>query len=367
MARNVLFIPGDGIGPEVMAEARKVIDWLNARRGTGIQLTDAEMGLATWRKTGSPMSDETIAAAKAADAVLFGAVGGDEEIPRKLRRERGLLALRRAMGLYANLRPVKAYEALLDATSLKERVARGVDLVVLRELSSGVYFGEPRGTETLANGKRRAVDTQVYTEEEIERVARDAFLLARTRRGQVASVEKSNVMETGRLWRDVVTAMHAAEFPDVTLRHVLSDNFAMQIIRDPRQFDVVVTDNLFGDLLSDASAMIAGSLGMLPSASLGTADASGRRPALYEPVHGSAPDIAGKGIANPVAAILSVAMMLRHSFGLAADADLVENAVAAALGEGARTADLYVQGGVQPLTTVGMGKAILGKLEALGG
>lgn len=364
MARNVLFIPGDGIGPEVMAEARKVVEWLNAKRGTGIVLTDAEMGLATWKKTGTPMSDETIAAAKAADAVLFGAVGGDEEIPRKLRRERGLLALRRAMGLYANLRPVKAYDGLLDATSLKERVAKGVDLIVLRELSSGVYFGEPRGTETLPSGKRRAVDTQVYTEEEIERVARDAFLLARSRSGRLASVEKSNVMETGRLWRDVVTAMHA-EFPDVTLRHVLSDNFAMQLIREPRQFDVVVTDNLFGDLLSDASAMIAGSLGMLPSASLGAADANGRRPALYEPVHGSAPDIAGKGIANPIAAILSVAMMLRHSFGLAADAALVEKAVEAALDEGARTADLYIQGGVQPLTTLGMGKAILAKLDAL--
>ncbi|BBK32182.1 3-isopropylmalate dehydrogenase [Stella humosa] len=365
MTRNVLIIPGDGIGIEVMAEARRIVEWLNAHRGTAITLTEGEMGTEVWRRTGVPMSDETIEAAKSADAVLFGAVGGDEIIPRPIRRARGLLALRRAMGLYANLRPVKAYEALLDATSLKERVARGVDLVVLRELSSGVYFGEPRFTETLPSGKRRAVDTQVYTEEEIERIARDAFLLARTRRGQVASVEKSNVMETGRLWRDVVTALHAAEFQDVALRHVLSDNFAMQIIRDPRQFDVVVTDNLFGDLLSDASAMIAGSLGMLPSASLGTADASGRRPALYEPVHGSAPDIAGKGIANPIAAILSVAMMLRHSFGLTADAELVEKAVEAALDGGARTADLYVQGGIQPVTTAGMTKAIMEKLEAL--
>ncbi|MGE0715742.1 MAG: 3-isopropylmalate dehydrogenase [Alphaproteobacteria bacterium] len=364
MARNVLFIPGDGIGPEVMAEARKVVDWLNDACGAGIVLTEAQMGLGEWKATGLPLSDATIAAAKAADAVLFGATGGDEEIPRKLRRERGLLRLRREMGLYANLRPVTAHDALLDATSLKERVARGVDLVIVRELSSGVYFGEPRGIETLPNGKRRALDSQTYTEEEIERVARDAFLLARKRRGQVASVEKSNVMETGRLWRDVVTALHAAEFKDVALRHVLSDNFAMQIIREPRQFDVVVTDNLFGDLLSDASAMIAGSLGMLPSASLGTADATGRRPALYEPVHGSAPDIAGKGIANPIAAILSVAMMARHSFGMEMEATLIEAAVAGALANGARTADLYVQGGVQPLTTVGMGKAVLAQLAA---
>ncbi|MCC7273984.1 MAG: 3-isopropylmalate dehydrogenase [Alphaproteobacteria bacterium] len=366
MTHSVLFIPGDGIGPEVMAQARRVVERINETRGAGFALTEAQMGLDAWKATGLPLSDETIVAAKAADAVLFGAVGGDEEIPRKLRRERGLLRLRREMGLYANLRPVKAHDALLDSTSLKERVARGVDLMIVRELSSGVYFGEPRGIETLPNGKRRAVDTQLYTEEEIERVARDAFHLARTRRGMVASVAKSNVMETGRLWRDVVTALHAAEFPDVALRHVLSDNFAMQIIRDPRQFDVAVMDNLFGDLLSDASAMISGSLGMLPSASLGTADSNGRRPALYEPVHGSAPDIAGKGIANPIAAILSVAMMLRHSFAMEADAALIEKAVAEALEGGARTADLYVQGGVQPLTTAGMGDAILARMEALG-
>ena len=363
MARNVLFIPGDGIGPEVMAEARRVVEWLNARRSAGIVLTDAQMGLAAWKATGTPLNDETIAAAKASDAVLFGAVGGDEEIPRQLRRERGLLRLRTEMGLFANLRPVKAHDALLEASSLKERVVRGVDLVIVRELLGGVYFGQPRGTETLANGQRRAVDTQVYMEYEIVRVARAAFQLARKRRGMLASVEKSNVMETGRLWRDVVTKLHQDEFPEITFRSVLSDNFAMQLIRDPRQFDVVVTDNLFGDLLSDAAAMIAGSLGMLPSASLGAPEGGREPPGLFEPVHGSAPDIAGKGIANPIAAILSVAMMMRHSFGKDDDAALIERAVAAALDGGARTADLYFQGGAQPISTKAMGQAVLDQLD----
>jgi len=305
---------------------------------------------------------------KEADAILFGATGGPEfdAIPREAQRAGSLLAIRQGFELYANLRPVKPFAALLDASSLKPEVLRGVDMLIVRELTGGVYFGEPRGIETLPDGNRRGLNTHVYHTREIRRVAREAFELARTRRRRVCSVAKENVMEAGRLWREEVQALHDAEFADVELSHMLADNCAMQLVRAPAQFDVIVTDNLFGDILSDCAAMTTGSLGMLPSASLGPKRPDGSRAALYEPVHGSAPDIAGQGRANPLGSILSVAMMLRHSFGRAADADLLETAVSRALDKGVRTADIASgPTPVAPVSTLAMGDAVLAELERL--
>ena len=340
MSRNIaklLLLPGDGIGPEVMAEVERVIGWLGERRDVSFATETGLVGGSALDASGTPLTDATLQKAQQADAVLFGAVGGPQwdKNPFHLKPEQGLLRLRKELGLFANLRPAVCFGALADASSLKRELVDGLDIMILRELTGGVYFGEPRGIETLPDGTRRGVDTQVYTTPEIERIARVAFELAAKRGNRVCSVEKANVMHTGVLWRDTVQKLHDAEYPDVELSHMYADNCAMQLVRAPKQFDVIVTDNLFGDLLSDCAAMLTGSLGMLPSASLGAVDAQGRRKALYEPVHGSAPDIAGKGIANPIAMLASFGMMLRYSFDLAAEADMLEAAVTGNPGQGA--------------------------------
>ena len=362
--KQAVIIDGEGIGPEVMAEARRILHWFIAEEKLGLEARDALYGAEAYRRTGKVVPDETAAALRSADAILFGATGGPDydALPAAAKREGNLLRIRKSLDLYANLRPIVAIPALAEASSLKNRVLEGVDFVILRELSSGLYFGEPRGIETLPDGERRGVNTHSYTSAEIRRVARFGFELARTRRRRVCSVDKSNVMEAGRLWREEVQALHDAEFADVELSHMLVDNCAMQLVRAPRQFDVLLTDNMFGDILSDAAAMATGSLGMLPSASLGPAGADGRRPALYEPVHGSAPDIAGKGIANPLGAILSLAMALRLTLGEPAAAARLERAVSAALDTGIRTRDIMHEGG-RVAGTRAMGDAVLAALE----
>ena len=352
---KLLLLPGDGIGPEITDEVRRVAE----RITNDLTIEARPFGGASLDAHGVPLTDEALATAKASDAVLMGAVGGAvgaspwEKVPRNLRPEAGLLALRSGMQVFANLRPAICYGPLADASSLKREVIEGLDLMIVRELTGGVYFGQPRGVEDLPDGQRRAFDTQVYTTHEVERVCRVAFELARGRRNKVTSAEKANVMETGAFWREVVTALHAREYPDVTLEHMLADNAAMQLVKNPRQFDVLVTDNLFGDILSDEAAQLTGSLGMLPSAALGEPG----KPGLYEPIHGSAPDIAGQGIANPLAAILSFEMALRWSLGRADLADQLYAAVKAALDAGARTRDI---GGT--LSTTEMGDAVLARL-----
>lgn len=348
---DLLLLPGDGIGPEVTAQARRVAEAV----APDLSIAEALFGGCSFDAHGTPLTDEVLAAARAARAVLMGAVGGPQwaGAPRDRRPEAGLLNLRAGMEVYANLRPALCFPALADASSLKRHLVEGLDLMIVRELTGGIYFGSPRFIEDLPGGGKRAVDTQVYTTAEIERVARVAFQLARGRRNLVHSAEKSNVMDSGLLWRQVVTDLHAREFPDVRLEHILADNAAMQIVRDPRQFDVLVTDNLFGDILSDAAAQLTGSLGMLPSAALGDAG----RPGLYEPIHGSAPDIAGQGLANPLASILSLEMAFRWSLGRPEAADRILAAVVRALDNGARTRDL---GG--SLSTAQMGDAVLAAL-----
>jgi len=362
--KKILVLAGDGIGPEVMRQVRRIVDWMAKRRSVTFDLTEGLVGGAALDAHGTPLTDETLADALAADAVLFGSVGGPkwESLPFEKRPERGLLRLRKEMDLFANLRPAMVYDAMVDASTLKAEVVRGLDLLIIRELTGGVYFGEPRFIESIGKGVRRAVDTQVYTTPEIERVASIAFELARKRKNKVHSVEKANVMMTGVLWREEVQKLHDADFKDVELHHMYADNCAMQLVRNPRQFDVIVTDNLFGDLLSDCAAMLTGSLGMLPSASLGKLDAAGRRHALYEPVHGSAPDIAGKDIANPLAELLSFAMLLRYSFDMTEDADLIEGAVRRVLTAGMRTADI-MQPHTSKVSTTTMGDALLRELD----
>jgi 3-isopropylmalate dehydrogenase len=364
--KKLLILPGDGIGSEVMVEVRRVIDWFAKRRAVCFDLDEALVGGAAIDAEGAPISDATMDKAMAADAVLLGAVGGPnwDDLPFEQKPERGLLRLRKDMALYANLRPAICFESLKDSSSLKPEVVSGLDIMIVRELTGGVYFGTPRGIEELPDGTRRGINTQVYTTPEIRRVARVAFELARKRGNKVCSVEKANVMESGVLWRQEVQKLHDAEYKDVDLSHMYADNCAMQLVRNPKQFDVIVTDNLFGDMLSDEASMLTGSLGMLPSASLGDPDASGRRRALYEPVHGSAPDIAGKGVANPLACILSYAMMLRYSFDLGDDAGLVERAVQNVLDAGQRTADIAGPGGAA-LSTAQMGAAVLAELDRL--
>ena len=350
--RKLLLLAGDGIGPEVSAEVKRV--W-TALAVPDLTLIEAPFGGTSYDQFGTPLKDEVRDVALASDAVLMGAVGGPQwaDVAYDLRPEAGLLKLRKAMDVYANLRPARCFAALADASSLKRELVEGLDILFVRELVGGVYFGEPRGIETLANGERRGINTQVYTSSEIRRVATTAFELARQRSGRVCSVEKANVMESGLLWREEVQKLRDAQYPDIALSHMLADNCAMQLVRAPKQFDVILTDNLFGDLLSDLAAMSTGSLGMLPSAALGAAG----KPGLYEPIHGSAPDIAGKGVANPCAAILSFAMALRYSLHQPEMAGRVEGAVEAALNAGARTRDL---GGT--LTTQAMGDAILARL-----
>ena len=356
---TLLILPGDGIGPEVMAEVRRVIDWLGAH-GLPFRVEEDLVGGAAYDAHGTPLADETMARAHAADAVLLGAVGGPayDALDFSLKPERGLLRLRKEMDLFANLRPAVCFDALADFSSLKREVVAGLDILIVRELTSGIYFGEPRGIRE-EGGERVGINTQRYTESQIARVARAAFDLARRRGGRLCSMEKANVMESGVLWREVVTRVGRDEHPDVELSHMYADAGAMQLVRDPRQFDVIVTDNLFGDILSDEAAMLTGSLGMLPSASLGAASEGGRRPALYEPVHGSAPDIAGRGVANPCACILSLAMALRYSFDAPGHADRLEAAVERALAQGVRTGDLG--GGAR---TAEMGDAVLAALDA---
>ncbi len=362
--RSLLILPGDGIGPEVMAEVRRIIDWFGARRGIGFEVFEDLVGGAAYDAHGTPLTDATMARAQEVDAVLLGAVGGPQydDLDFSVKPERGLLRLRKEMDLFANLRPAQCFDALADFSSLKREVVAGLDIVIVRELTSGIYFGEPRGIIE-EGGERVGINTQRYTETEIDRVARAAFDLARKRGNRVCSMEKANVMESGILWREVVQAVHDADYPDVDLSHMYADAGAMQLVRFPRQFDVIVTDNLFGDILSDAAAMLTGSLGMLPSASLGAPMDNGRPKALYEPVHGSAPDITGQGKANPIACILSFAMALRYSFDLGDEAARVEAAVEKVLADGLRTADLLGEDGVTPVTTTQMGDAILKALE----
>jgi 3-isopropylmalate dehydrogenase len=364
--KTLLILPGDGIGVEVMGQVRRIVDWFDRRRAVGFDILEQPIGGAAYDAHGTPLSDEALAEAMDADAVLLGAVGGPQydNVPRDKRPEAGLLKLRKEMDLFANLRPALVFDALVDASTLKREVVEGLDVLILRELTAGIYFGEPRGVEVLADGTRRAIDTQTYTENEIRRVAEVAFDMAARRGNKVHSVEKANVMESGVFWREVVTNLHAEKFSGVELHHMYADNCAMQLVRWPKQFDVIVTDNLFGDILSDCAAMLTGSLGMLPSASLGAEDETGRRRALYEPVHGSAPDIAGQDKANPLATILSYAMMLRYSFGLGEDAELVEKAVQNVLAAGIRTGDI-VGPGMNPVSCSQMGDAVLAALDKL--
>lgn len=353
-------LPGDGIGPEIMAETVKVIHWINENTDITINTIEDKIGGQAYDEYGVPLADSTLESCRKADAVLMGSVGGPkwDNVDYNKRPEAGLLRLRKELDLFANLRPALVFDALIDASTLKSEIVRGLDILIVRELTGGVYFGEPRGIEDLGNGERRGVNTQVYTTSEIKRVAKVAFELARKRGNKVHSCEKANVMESGKLWREDVTALHTAEFSDVTLEHMYADNCAMQLLRNPSQFDVIVTDNLFGDILSDEAAMLTGSLGMLPSASLG----SDKNTAVYEPVHGSAPDIAGQGKANPLATILSFAMCLRYSFDQGALADKLEAAVQTVLNNGTRTPDIMADG-CTSVSTSEMGDALIQALS----
>ena len=361
---SILILPGDGIGPEVMAQVRRIIDWFGDKRGLVFDVSEDLVGGAAYDAHGTPLTDATMEKAQSVDAVLLGAVGGPkyDVLDFSVKPERGLLRLRKEMDLYANLRPAQCFDALADFSSLKKDVVAGLDIMIVRELTSGIYFGEPRGIIEEGN-ERVGINTQRYTESEIDRVARSAFELAMRRDKKLCSMEKANVMESGILWREVVTEV-SKDYPEVELSHMYADNGAMQLVRAPKQFDVIYTDNLFGDILSDCAAMLTGSLGMLPSASLGAPMENGRPKALYEPVHGSAPDIAGKGIANPSACVLSFAMALRYSFDAGAEADRLEGAVQKVLADGVRTADLMQADGGTPVSTGEMGDAILAALDA---
>ena len=364
--RKVLMLPGDGIGPEVMNETKKVIEWFDKRLEVGFDLEEDLVGGASYDVHKVPVTDEVMDKAMNADGVLFGAVGGPDydNLPFSEKPERGLLRLRKDLGLFANLRPAIVFDALADASSLKKDIVSGLDILILRELTGGIYFGEPRGVETLKDGNKKGVNTEVYTTQEIRRVAEVAFELSSKRNNLVHSVEKANVMESGLLWREEVQKLYDEKFGHMKLEHMYADNCAMQLVRDPHQFDVIVTTNLFGDLLSDISAQLTGSLGMLPSASLGDINEDGVRKSLYEPVHGSAPDISGQGKANPIAMILSFAMMLRYSLDREKDADLVEKAVNQVLEDGLRTADI-MQSGKKLISTEKMGEEVCNRLDKL--
>ena len=356
---KILILPGDGIGPEVVGEALKVLRAADRRFGLGVQLEQGLLGGAAIDAHGKPLPEETLAKARAADAILLGAVGGPtwDDIDRALRPEKGLLAIRAELGLFGNLRPAILYPQLAGASALKPEVVAGLDILIVRELTGGIYFGQPRGIRTLENGERQGFNTDIYSESEIRRIGRVAFEAARKRGKRLCSVDKANVLEVTVLWREVMTEL-AADYPDVELSHMYVDNAAMQLVRAPKQFDVVVTGNLFGDILSDAAAMLTGSIGMLPSASL---DASGK--GMYEPVHGSAPDIAGQGKANPLATVLSLAMMLRYTFGRADVAEAIERAVGTVLDAGLRTGDIMTPG-CRLVGTAGMGDALCEALAA---
>ena len=366
--KKVLILPGDGIGNEVMAEVLKIIDWMEKTKSMSFDISEKLVGGAAYDKEGNSISDETMQIALDSDAVLFGAVGGSkwDNVEREKRPEAALLRLRKDLDLFANLRPAVVLDALAESSTLKLDLVKGLDILIVRELTSGVYFGQPRGISKISDTESKAIDTQAYTTSEIERVSRVAFDLAKLRRNKVSSAEKSNVMETGLFWRNIVTDLHKKEYDSVNLEHILADNCAMQLVRYPKQFDVILTDNLFGDLLSDTAAMLTGSLGMLPSASLGPLMENGSRAAMYEPVHGSAPDIAGQSKANPLAMVMSFAMMLKYSFNMQEDSELVEKAVQNVLLKGLRTADIK-DGAKKVVSTKEMGDAVIQELKILSG
>jgi 3-isopropylmalate dehydrogenase len=362
--QRVLILAGDGIGPEVLAEVRRVAEWFRDKRDLPIDLREELFGISAWKRHGALMRDETWQEILASDAILFGAIGSPDydKIPAEARKVDQLLRMRRELDLFTNLRPVRTFKALADTSTLRSEVIEGCDMMIVRELCGGIYFGTPRGIESLPDGSERAVNTTVYTTAEIQRIARAAFELARLRQGRLCSVDKANVLvETGGLWRKVVQELHDSEYPDVELSHMYVDNCAMQIVRNPRQFDVMVMENLFGDIISDCAAMVAGSLGMLPSASIGPVRSDGRQHALYEPIHGSAPDIAGKGVANPLGAILSFALCLRYSLKEPQEAERLEQAVERAIARGARTSDIAAPGKAA-ISTREMGDAICTEL-----
>ena len=363
---KLLLLAGDGIGPEVMTEVVKVADWMAKAGIASFETENGLVGGAAYDAHGKAISESDMKLAMDSDAVIFGAVGGPkwDAVPYDVRPEAGLLRLRKDLGLFANLRPAICYPALADASSLKRDIVEGLDIMIVRELTGGVYFGEPKEIIDLGNGQKRGIDTQVYDTYEIERIGRVAFELARKRNNKVTSSEKRNVMKSGVLWNEVVTALHKREYADVQLDHMLADALGMQLVRWPKQFDVIVTDNLFGDMLSDVASMLTGSLGMLPSASLGEADKNGKRKAMYEPVHGSAPDIAGKGLANPIAMIASFGMALRYSFNMGDAADMLDKAIANVLASGLRTADIKGNA-ASTVSTSQMGDAILAELAKI--
>ena len=362
MTHKLLLLPGDGIGPEVMAEVKKVIDWIEDNTDTKFDMTEDHIGGSAYDAYGSPFADETLEKARGVDAIIMGAVGGPkwDDVDYNLRPEAGLLKLRKELDLFANLRPAIVFDALVDASTLKPEIVKGLDILIVRELTGGVYFGEPRGIEDLPDGQKRGFNTQTYTTNEIRRIGEVAFDLAKKRGNKVHYCEKANVMESGKLWRDVITELHKQKHSDVKLEHMYADNCAMQLLRNPSQFDVIVTDNLFGDILSDEAAMLTGSLGMLPSASLGADGVAG----LYEPVHGSAPDIAEQNKANPLATILSFSMALRYSLNEGALADKIDLAVQNVLNSGTRTADIMAEG-CSEVSTSAMGDALLEELTNL--
>ena len=362
--RKILLLPGDGVGPEVVTEVKKVIQWLNSKKSLDFKIDEDLIGGASIEKHKNPITDEVFYKALESEAVILGAVGGPkyDNLEFSKRPERALLKLRKELKLFANLRPAICFKQLVDASSLKPEIVSGLDIMIVRELTGGIYFGEPRGIKLIENGERRGINTHSYTTNEIIRVARVAFELAKKRGKKVTSCDKSNVMEAGVLWREEVQSLKDKEFKDIELNHMLADNCAMQLLRNPKQFDVIVTDNLFGDILSDEASMLTGSLGLLPSASLGAKDKNGNMRSMYEPVHGSAPDIAGKGIANPIASILSFAMALKYSLNLDKEADILENAVQEVLDEGLRTKDI-ISKGMKEVSTSQMGDAIISKLK----
>ncbi len=362
--RKILLLPGDGIGPEVMSEVKKIIEWFNNNKSLDFELDEDLVGGSSYDKYGTPITDEVFYKALESQAVILGAVGGPkwDNLDFSKKPERALLKLRKELKLFANLRPAICFKQLVNASSLKPEIVSGLDIMIVRELTGGIYFGEPRGIKPIDNGERKGINTHVYTSSEIARVARVAFDLAKKRSNKVTSCEKSNVMEAGQLWKEEVQVVHDKEYSEVELKHMLADNCAMQLLRNPKQFDVIVTDNLFGDMLSDEAGMLTGSLGLLPSASLGAKDKNGNMRSMYEPVHGSAPDIADKSIANPIATILSFAMALRYSLDLDKEADQLEKAVQNVLDEGLRTKDI-VSKGMKEVSTSEMGAAIISKLK----
>jgi len=362
--RKILLLPGDGIGPEVVEEVKKIIQWFNSNKSLDFEIDQDLAGGASYDKHGIPITDEVFYKALESEAIILGAVGGPkwDNLEFSKKPERALLKLRKELKLFANLRPAICFKQLVDASTLKPEIVSGLDIMIVRELTGGIYFGEPRGIKPIDNGERKGINTHIYTSSEIVRVAKVAFDLAKKRSNKVTSCEKSNVMEAGQLWKEEVQSLHDKEYKDVELNHMLADNCAMQLLRNPKQFDVIVTDNLFGDMLSDEASMLTGSLGLLPSASLGAKNKNGEMRAMYEPIHGAAPDIAGKGIANPIAAILSFAMALRYSLNLDKEAEGLEKAVQDVLDEGLRTKDILSKG-MKEVSTVEMGATIISKLK----